>query len=411
MLEYEEALARVLAAVPAPVSEQIDLGDADGRILAQEVLSPIDLPPFDNSAMDGYAVRASDVALAKPESPVPLHLVGRVAAGDSFSGEVIAGTCVRIFTGSALPAGANAVVMQEDTQVDASAPDEILMLDSVKPWENIRFHGEDIKRGATVCVKSDALNTGRLALLAATGCTQFLVSRQPVVGIVATGSELREPGQHLGPGQIYESNRTSIARLVRKAAAIPRIYPLVTDVLEATRLALSNAFKECDIVVTSGGVSVGEMDFVKQALAELGGDLQFWKVAIKPGRPFVFGQFPISNQQLPGENPKLFFGLPGNPVSALVTFLLLVRPAILRWQGAADVALPRHQAILGEPLENQGDRRHFMRVRISSDGKAHSSGFQASHILSSFAAANGFVDVPPRSTFAGGTVVQVLRWE
>jgi molybdopterin molybdotransferase len=411
MLEYEEALARVLAAVPAPTSEQISLAEADGRVLAQEILAPIDLPPFDNSAMDGYAVRASDVTSAKPETPVSLRLAGRVAAGESFSGLVSAGTCVRLFTGSALPAGADAVVMQEDTKVDPAAPNEILVLDTVKPWENVRLHGEDIKRGAPVSQKGQVLTAGRQTLLAATGCTQVLVSRRPVVGIVATGSELREPGQSLAPGQIYESNRIGIARLVRKAGAIPRSYPLVTDVLETTRVALSGAFKDCDIVVTSGGVSVGEMDFVKQALADLGGDLQFWKVAIKPGRPFVFGQFSNSNERLPTENPKLFFGLPGNPVSALVTFLLLVRPAILRSQGAIDVALPRHPAILGEPLENQGDRRHFTRVRISDDGKVHSSGFQASHILSSLAAANGFVDVPPRSTLAAGTTVQVLRWD
>jgi molybdopterin molybdotransferase len=300
--------------------------------------------------------------------------------------------------------------MQEDTKIDAAEPNQLLILDAVKPWENVRFHGEDVKRGAMACANGEALTAGRLALLAATGCAEVLASRRPVVGIVASGSELREPGQSLAPGQIYESNRTSIARLVRKAGGIPRIYPLVPDVLEATRLALSSAFNQCDIVVTSGGVSVGEMDFVKQAFAELGGDLQFWKVAIKPGRPFVFGRLPAADQVI---NPrhKLLFGLPGNPVSALVTFLLLVRPAILRWQGAIDLALPCHPAVLAESLENEGDRRHFMRVRISSDDKVYSSGFQASHILSSLAAANGFVDVPPRSTLIAGTTVQVLRWD
>jgi len=410
MLEYEQALARVLAAVPAATVERISLADADGRILAQEIASPIDLPPFDNSAMDGYAVLASDVILAKLESPLSLRLVGRVAAGESFSGGVAPGTCIRLFTGSPLPAGADAVVMQEDTKIHAAEPNQVLILDAVKPWENVRFHGEDVKRGAMVCANGEALTAGRLALLAATGCAEVVVSRQPVVGIVATGSELRESGQSLAPGQIYESNRTSIARLVRKAGAIPRIYPLVPDVLEATRLALSSAFKQCDIVVTSGGVSVGEMDFVKQALAELGGDLQFWKIAIKPGRPFVFGRLPAADQvRTPGH--KLFFGLPGNPVSALVTFLLLVRPAILSWQGAIDLALPCHAAVLAESLENEGDRRHFMRVRISPEGKVHSSGFQASHILSSLAAANGFVDVPPRSTLLAGTTVNVLRWD
>jgi len=411
MLQYEEALARILATIPAPASECIRLADADGRIVAEQIVSPIDLPPFDNSAMDGYAVRASDVAPATRETPVRLHLIGRVAAGENFSAQVTSGTCVRLFTGSPLPAGADAVLMQEDTKVDASAPGEILALDAVKPWENVRFHGEDVKRGAALTEKGDVLTAGRLALLAAGGCAAIAVSRRPIVGILATGSELKEPGEPLAPGQIYESNRTSIAALIRKSGAIPRVYPLVTDVLEKTRLALSGAFKECNIVISSGGVSVGEMDFVKQALANLGGDLQFWKVAIKPGRPFVFGRFPISNHQLSTIDHKLFFGLPGNPVSALVTFVLLVRPAILRWQGAQNVALPSHSASLAEPLENQGDRRHFMRVTIASDGEVYSAGVQASHILSSFAAANGLVDVPAKTTLSSGTTVRVLCWD
>jgi molybdopterin molybdotransferase len=404
MLQYEEALARVLEVVPTGTSECVTLADASDRILTEEIRSPIDLPPFDNSAMDGYAVRAADVAPAKPDSPVHLHLAGRVAAGENFSGKVTPGTCVRLFTGSLLPGGADAVVMQEDTKFDVGAPNEILILDTIKPWENVRFHGEDIKQGTCVVAKGDTLTIARLALLAATGCVEVVVFRQPTVGIIATGSELTEPGQPLEPGKIFESNRMAIAALVRKAGGIARIYPLVTDVLETTRLALSNAFKECDMVVTSGGVSVGEMDFVKEALAGLGGELQFWKVAIKPGRPFVFGR-------LPGSGYKLFFGLPGNPISALVTFLLLVRPAILRWQGACNVALASGPAILGEPLENQGERRHFVRVRNSIDGKVYSAGIQASHMLSSLAAANGLVDVPPRATLAAGTIVQVLRWD
>jgi molybdopterin molybdotransferase len=411
MLQYEEALARVIGAVPTAAGESIALADADGRFLAGEILSPVDIPPFDNSAMDGYAVRAADVALAKLDSPVRLRLAGRVAAGEKFLGEVSSGTCVRLFTGSPLPEGADAVVMQEDTKAVGADPNEVLVLDSVKPWENVRFQGEDIKRTAAVAAKGDALTVGRLALLAAAGCVEVLVSRRPTVGILATGSELREPGQSLAPGQIYESNRPAIATLVRKAGAIARVYPLVTDVLEATQIALSSAFKECDMVITSGGVSVGEMDFVKQALASLGGELQFWKVAIKPGRPFVFARLPCSNNRLSSVDHKLFFGLPGNPVSALVTFLLLVRPAILRWQGASNVALARHSAVLAEPLENQGERRHYMRVRISSDGKCRSAGTQASHILSSFAAANGLVDIPPRTVFAEGTTVEVLGWD
>ncbi len=173
------------------------------------------------------------------------------------------------------------------------------------------------------------------------------------------------------------------------------------DALGATRLALTEALDQCDAVVTSGGVSVGEMDFIKSAFEQTGGELQFWKVAIKPGRPFVFGRW----------REKLFFGLPGNPVSALVTFLLLVRPALLRWQGAADVSLPAHPGVLAEPLDNQGERRHFMRVIVDASGRVHSAGVQASHVLSSMAAANGLVDVPANTTLPAGAAVPVLRWD
>ena len=405
MLQYEDALARILAAVPAASAERTRLDRAQGRIVAEEITASIDLPPFDNSAMDGYAVRASDVRLVESENPVRLHLTGRVAAGENFSGEVTPGTCVRIFTGSPMPVGADAVVMQEDTRVAPADPREIEILDAVKPWENVRFHGEDVKRGAIVVSKGEALTVGRLALLAATGCRDVPVFRRATVGILATGAELIEPGQPLAPGQIYESNRLSIATMVHSSGAIPRIYPIVADDLETTRTALSEAFKECDIVISSGGVSVGEIDFVKEALAELGGELQFWRVAIKPGRPFVFGGLP------PEGKSKLFFGLPGNPISAFVTFLLLVRPAILRWQGASQVTLPGYPGLLAEPLANQGERRHFMRVKVGPDGRVFSAGVQASHILSSLAAANGLVDVPARTTIPAGTSIQILRWD
>ena len=179
------------------------------------------------------------------------------------------------------------------------------------------------------------------------------------------------------------------------------IFPIVPDAPEATGAALEQAFDRCDFVVTCGGVSVGEMDFVKGAFEKIGGDLQLWKVAIKPGRPFAFGRR--------GEN--FLFGLPGNPVSAFVTFLLLARPALLRWQGARDAVLPAHPGMLAEPLVNRGDRRHFVRVVLDADGKTRSAGIQASHMLSSLAAANGLVDVPPQTTLAAGTSVRVLRWE
>jgi len=400
VLELEEALGRVLGAVPPPVAEHISLSGAHGRVLAHPALSMVDLPPFDNSSMDGYAVRAADVAQASPQTPVRLRVAGKVAAGETFGGRVLPGTCVRLFTGSPLPTGADAVVMQEDTRVEPAA-EAVQVLEVVKPWENVRLMGEDIRRGTTVGAAGEQVTAGRFSLLAAVGAAQVCVGRRPLVGLLATGSELKEPGEALAPGQIFESNRLGLAALVRGAGAIPRVFPLVPDELKPTRDALAAAFDRCDVVVTSGGVSVGEMDFVKQALTEAGGALEFWKVAVKPGRPFVFGKL----------HDKLLFGLPGNPVSALVTFLLLVRPALLRWQGATDISLPSHLCVLGEPFANDGARRHFLRVKVDAEGKVFSAGLQASHALSSLAAASGLVEVPPQTTLAAGTTVRVMRWE
>jgi molybdopterin molybdotransferase len=401
MLAFEEALARVLAAVPAPTGENISLNEAAGRVLAAPIRSPLDLPSFDNSAMDGYAVRVADVASASPGSPVRLRLVGKVPAGATFAGEVAAGTCVRLFTGSPLPSGADAVVMQEETRVEPNAAGEVLILAPVGLGESVRRRAEDVKQGATLAEAGESLTAGRIGLLAAVGLSSVSVGRQPVVGLLATGSELQEPGQPLAPGQIYESNRLALAAVLKRAGAVPAIFPLVADALAVTRTALAEAFSRCDAVVTSGGVSVGEMDFIKQAFEQMGGELQFWKVAIKPGRPFVFGRY----------QGKLLFGLPGNPVSALVTFLLLVRPALLRWQGATDVSLPVQPGVLSEPLVNQGERRHFMRVRLDAVGKVRSAGGQASHILSAMAVANGLVDVSANTTLTAGACVPVLRWD
>jgi molybdopterin molybdotransferase len=374
---------------------------AAGRFLAEPVGSPIDLPAFDNSAMDGYAVRAEDAAAAKPDSPVELRQIGTAAAGDVFADKVQSGTCVRVFTGSPLPAGADAVVMQEDTRVDTARPGGVLLLEAVKPWENVRFHGEDVKRGEAVLAAGERISATRAGLLAALGLQSAVVRTRPVVALLATGSELLEPGVLAEPGRIFESNRITLAPLLARAGAVSRVYPLVRDTLADTRRALEDAFSACDAVVTTGGVSVGDLDFVKAAFEELGGSLDFWKVAVRPGKPFVFGRL--------GE--KFLFGLPGNPVSAVVTFLLLVRPALLHWQGAAQVDLPSQPGTLTEPLANQGERRHFMRVRVDEAGAVWSAGRQASHLLGSLAGANGLVDVPPNTTLPAGAHVSVLRIE
>jgi molybdopterin molybdotransferase len=400
-MELAEAQARILACVqPLPV-EEIPLGEAAGRVLAEPVFAGLDLPPFDNSAMDGYALRSAEVSHAAPERPAVLKIQGTAAAGANFPGRVEAGTCVQVFTGSVLPDGADAVVMQEDTQRAEEDPSTLRVLDAVKPGENVRRRGEDVRRGAKLLDIGRRLRAAELSLLAAVGLPRVNVSRRPVVALLSTGSELREPGQSLSPGQIYESNRVALKVLAEQAGAQVRCLPLAPDTRTAISEALRPAWAEADAVVTTGGASVGELDFVKQAFQDLGGTIEFWRVSMRPGKPFVFGRW----------GDKLLFGLPGNPVSAFVTFLLLVRPALLGWQGASQVQLPRHRGVLQEALANPDTRRHFVRVRVDPAGRVRLAGTQASHVLTSLAAADGLVDLPPASTCAVGSQVEVMRWD
>jgi molybdopterin molybdotransferase len=400
VISLEEAQEKILAAIqPLPV-EEIPVHDALGRYLAAPIESPVDLPPADNSSMDGYAVRAADLGVATAENPVVLRLIGGTQAGSAFAGAIEAGECMRIFTGAMLPRGADAVVMQEDVKRMEAQPASIIIQETVKPWENVRLRGEDIREKALLAGPGEELTAQRLSLLAGAGLAVAQVGRRPVVAFLATGDELRETGQVLTPGTIYESNRAGLSALARQAGAIPKPYPLLADDLILTKQALQAAFKECDVVVTSGGVSVGEMDWVRQAFTEMGGQLDFWTVAVRPGKPFAFGR----------HEGKLLFGLPGNPVSALVTFFLLARPALLRLQGARELRPPSSWGTLAEPLGNRGDRRHFVRVMLDADGRVRSAGSQASHILSSMARANGLVDVPSGTTWPEGTLVAVLQW-
>jgi len=400
MLVLETALEHILAVVPPPEAERVLVKNAHRRILASDAIAALDLPAFDNSSMDGYAVRSADLAGAGAESPVALEITGAVAAGCAFAGEIQRGQCVRVLTGSPVPPGADAVVMQENTRLAAGDRECVLFLTAAEPGENVRQRGEDIRAGTRVLAAGHEVGAGTLGVLAALGFREVAVARRPRVALLATGSELREAGEVLSPGQIYESNRAALAALLVEAGAVVRVWPLVPDTVEATRAALEKGFIDCDVVVTSGGVSVGEFDFVRAAFEDMGGRLEFWKVAIKPGKPFVFGCW----------EEKLLFGLPGNPVSALVTGMLLVRPAVRRWQGARALGLPVHPGILAETVVNHGDRRHFMRVRLDEAGQVYSAGAQASHRLSPMVTANALLDVPPDTTWTAGTPVHVLQW-
>lgn len=397
MLEVEEAQSRILSGLETLGLESLPLSGCAGRILQTTLSSPLALPHADVSAMDGYAVVAAGTSGASSDAPARFRCIGSVPAGHQRSFQARAGECVRVFTGSWLPQGTDAVVMQEDTHV---AGDCVEVREPTRPFENVRIRGEDVAQGTVVANAGDAVSAGHMALLGAVGFAAVTVSRRPTIGLLATGDELMEPGQPLGAGQIYESNRAALAALLGTCGARVRVFPFVRDTLSATRAALDQAFSECDAVVTTGGVSVGEHDFVKGAFEQMGGRLDFWKVSMKPGKPFVFGRL----------GGKSLFGLPGNPVSAFVTFLLLVRPAILRMQGASNLDLPEHPGWLAEAIQNRAGRRHFMRVAIDGKGNVRSAGLQASHALGSLASANGLLSIPPETSWSAGTAVSVLRW-
>ena len=397
MLSLEEAVERSIAAAPLLGSEIVPLADAGGRFVASPFKAGMSLPGFDNSAMDGYAARSADLNGATTESPVELSCIGVIPAGAHPVDTVGEGTCMRIFTGSPIPRGADAVIMQEDCSSTPGNDYTIRCNDSIKPWENIRLKGEDVREGDPLITAGTRITAGTIGLLVATGHHSVEVGLRPKVGLVATGSELVEPPGELQPGEIYESNRDMLVSLVTKANGLPTPYPIVPDMLENTVTALEQAFADNDAVLTSGGVSVGDHDHVKPAIERLGGSLDFWKVAVKPGKPFVLGQV----------GGKPVFGMPGNPVSALVTYLLLVRPALLNMQGAAEWRLAKRPGCLVDELTNKGDRRHFVRVTIDDHGLVRSVGRQHSHMLGSLAKANGLVDLPPETRLAKGDPVNV----
>ena len=398
MIQVEEALERILGNVSSLGAENVPLASSGGRILAEQIVAPIDLPAFDNSAMDGYAVHSDDLKGASPNVPVSLKLLGRIAAGEAPEQvRFERGGCVRVFTGSPVPSGANAVVMQEDTRSLESGSEAVEFLEAPRPWEFVRFRGEDIRKESAVIEPGTRIGFGEIAVLGALGFSEVSVRRQPRVALLATGNELTEPGDSIRGGGIYESNRQMLAQLVDQSGCQSSIRPIVIDDAEATRVALDEALASHDVVISTGGVSVGEMDFVKSAFEEIGGQLDFWRLSMRPGKPFTWGR----------RGDSVFFGLPGNPVSALVTFLILVRPFLLKQAGASELGLPIAQGALTEVVQNPGDRRHYVRVNLT-DGKVSLSGRQASHAIHPLLSCNGLVDVGPGVSLEVGRKVEVL---
>ncbi|CNK52767.1 molybdopterin biosynthesis protein MoeA [Yersinia frederiksenii] len=395
LLSLEQALTKMLSQVtPLQTTETVALTDAAGRITACAITSPIAVPPFANSAMDGYAVRCNELS-----STTPLPVAGKAFAGAPFKDTWPANTCVRIMTGAPIPVGADAVIMQEQATVSEQG---IIFSDNVHAGQNIRLAGEDIQQGAAVFPAGVKLGVAQLPLLASLGIAEVTVFRTLKVAIFSTGDELQPVGQPLGEGQIYDTNRFAVRLMLQQLCCQIIDLGVIPDDQQALRKAFEQADAAADLVISSGGVSVGEADYTKQMLDELG-DIGFWKLAIKPGKPFAFGKL---------EN-AWFCGLPGNPVSAALTFYQLVQPLIAKLSGHSEWHPPlRLKAKTTTKLKKTPGRLDFQRgvVSTNTDGEleVRSTGHQGSHVFSSFSQGNCFIVLErERGSVAVGETVKI----
>jgi len=417
MISVEEALDKVLSYVEVLEPERKPILDCLGQVLAEDVYSTMDIPPLDNSAMDGFAVRAEDTLGATESSPRNLAVVGEVAAGSMPTQEVGPGTAVRIMTGAPLPEGADAVVKFEDTdEVDrkSSTADlsQIGISCEAKKGLNVRRRGEDIARGNLVLEKGRVLRPQEIGVLASLGFSTALVIRRPIVAILATGDELIGVDQPLPPGKIYDSNTYTIAAEVSRYGGIPRVLGIGRDSVESLDEKIDQAL-DADMLITSGGVSKGDYDIVKDVLAEHG-EIGFWTVCMKPGKPIAFGLIEKTKGRRKRKVPHL--GLPGNPVSSMITFEQFARPAILKMIGKKVMTKPTVRAIIEGDITNTDGRRVFARVMVTRrSGQYYASltGPQGSGILTSMVRANGVAVIPEsnKEVKAGDMVeVQMLDW-
>ncbi len=416
MISVEEARAYILKHFQPLEAEQVNLLDALDRVLTEDMVSDISVPPFNNSAMDGYAARAEDIRGASREKPVTLRVVGDVAAGYVAQKRVERGEAMRIMTGAPMPDGADTVVRFEETSEWIWPRGEGRKRETVEIWktmprgDNVRCAGEDIRAGAVVLPKGAIVRAPEIGVLATVGKKQVCVHRRPRVAILATGDELVEIDAPLAPGKIRNSNEYSNAAAVLKAGGIPLQLGIARDtVQDLTAKIRAGLDAGVDLFLTSAGVSVGDYDVVKNVLG-MEGEMHFWQVRMKPGKPLAFGI-------LRGKKPVPILGLPGNPVSAIVSFEVFARPAILTMFGKTKFTRPSVRATLEDDAENSADRRNFIRVWVDKRaGKYHArtTGEQGSGILTSIARANGLLVMPEDVTFirAGTEVeVQMLDWQ
>ena len=392
MIQLEEALARILALVHSLPAREVRLADALDCFATNDLFAGLLLPPFDNSAMDGYAVVANSCSAG-----ARLRVVGEQPAGVDRGVAVGPGEAVRIFTGAPLPHGADAVIMQEDVTVE---DDAIVLGVAAESGEFIRQRGGDVAAGQKILSAGDRVTPQSIALLAAQGIGRLRVGGKVRAAMISTGDELAAPGAALQPGQIYDANSPLLAALLRSAGVEVAAMTHCADRAEEIEAAIGEGLR-CDVLILTGGVSVGARDLVKPALTAAGATLDLWRVAVKPGKPFLFGH----------AAGCAIFGLPGNPVSAFVTFLLFVRPALLRMMGANDAGLPLAQvsARLTEAVRNASDRPHYIRGRLN-DGTFAPVGRQESHALYGLSRSNALLLVPPNEQFPAGASVTALSW-
>lgn len=394
MLSVDEARQRMLDTIPVLPSERREILNCTDYVLAEELHATENIPPFDNSAMDGFAVRAADIKDATEENPAVLSVIEMIAAGYAPIKQVAAGQAARIMTGAMMPDGADAVVMQEVTQ---QKENKVQIFESVDETDNVRFAGESVAEGQQVMGKGKHLRPPEISMLASLNCASVSVYRKPTVAIVSTGDELTRLGEPLEPGKIRDSNRYGLYAQVEEAGGIPIDMGIAPDDAAETERIFRAALAKADALITSGGVSVGEHDVVKTVLAKLG-EINFWRVAMKPGKPQAYGI----------ADGKPIFGLPGNPVSSLVVFELFVRPALLKMAGHTNLFRPTFKAVLAESVTNRDGRVNYMRAILKvSDGEitAQTTGPQGSGILHSLVLANGLITIPTATTLQAGEKV------
>jgi molybdopterin molybdotransferase len=400
MISVDEALNRILARIPVLGLEKVDILGSLGRVIGEDILAPRDIPPLDNSAMDGYAVRVADIRGASRERPISLQVIEDLPAGALPQRSVAKGQAVRIMTGAPVPGGADAVVMVEDTE---RAGHEVRVFLGISSGENIRRAGEYIREGDRVIAKGSVIGAAEVGMLASVGRAFVHVHQRPVVAILCTGNELVDVDEGVADHKIVSSNSYTLSAQVMECMALPLQLGIAKDVAAEIEEKLRRGLR-ADVVLSSAGVSVGDYDLVKDVLGRIGFRMEFWGVAMRPGQPLAFGTI----------EGKPTFGLPGNPVSSMVSFEQFVRPSLLRMMGHRRLFRPLVEAVLKEEISKNPGRRHFIRARVSMERDRYvvtTTGPQGSGILNSMVEANGLIIVPEEATEikAGETVrVQIL---